>query len=140
LTGTSAENKRKLQKVQNNAARLVLKKRKFDHASPLLKSLHWLPVEMRLQYKTASICFKCLNGTAPQYLQDLLKVYVPGRQLRSSGDTTALAVPKMRLKTIGEKSFAYFAPKVWNSLPQSIRESSSIESFKRQLKTYLFSS
>ena len=138
LIGTSAENKQKLQKLQNNAARLILKKRTRDHASPLLRSLHWLPVERRLQYKAATICYKCVHGTAPQYLQDLVKAYIPKRQLRSATDPTALVVPRMRLKTVGEKSFGYCAPKVWNALPQGLREAGSIDTFKKQLKTYLF--
>ena len=138
LIGTSAENKQRLQKLQNNAARLILKKRKREHASPLLRSLHWLPVERRLQYKVATICYKCLHGTAPQYLQDLVKAYAPKRQLRSATDPTALVVQRMRLKTVGEKSFAYCAPIVWNSLPQGLREAGSIDTFKQRLKTYLF--
>ena len=124
--------------MQNNAARVVLKKRKFDHASPLLRSLHWLPVERRLQYKTATLCYKWVHGTAPLYLQDSINVYIPTRQLRSAIDSTTLVVPKMRLKTVGERSFGFCAPKIWNALPQKMREADSLGTFKTHLKTYLF--
>ena len=140
LIGTSEENKLKLQRLQNNAARLILKKRIRDHASPLLRSLHWLLVEKRLQYKAATICYGCVHGSAPQYLQDIVKTYVPTRQLRSSTDSTALVVLRMDFKRVGERSFGYCAPRLWNALPQGLREVGSIDAFKQQLKTYLFNS
>ena len=66
-----------LQKVQNHAARLVFRCSKFDHVTPLLHSLHWLPVHLRIDYKISSLCFKVLESTAPSYLSDLLHVYTP---------------------------------------------------------------
>ena len=44
-----------IQKIQNNAARLILKKSKCDHVTPVLKELHWLPVKYRIQYKLATL-------------------------------------------------------------------------------------
>ena len=64
----------KLQKVQNHAARLIFPCSKFDHVTPLLHSLHWLPVHMRTDYKISSLCFKVLESTAPSYLSDLFHV------------------------------------------------------------------
>ena len=63
--------------VQNNAARLVFKRRKYDSVSPLLHKLHWLPIMKRIEYKIATICYNCINGTAPVYLSDLVSVSVP---------------------------------------------------------------
>ena len=68
LSGVSLDQLGKLQRVQNHAAKLVFRKKKNDHVTPLLKSLHWLPVKERIDYKIASLVFKCLNGLAPQYL------------------------------------------------------------------------
>ena len=85
----------KLKVAQNNAARVVLKKRKREHASPLLAKLHWLPVERRITYKLTTLCYKCLNGLAPSYLSELLIPYVTSRRLRSSSDTTRLTVPPL---------------------------------------------
>ena len=85
----------KLQKVQNHAARLVFRCSKFDHVTPLLHSLHWLPVHMRIDYvyKISSLCFKVLESTAPSYLSGLLHVYTPSRQLCSSSDDRLFRVP-----------------------------------------------
>ena len=138
LAGLSSDKTKKLQRVQNDAARLVLRKRKRDSAQPLLKHLHWLPVEKRIKYKIATLCHRCLNGNAPPYLCNLLTLYVPSRTLRSSSDQTKLKVPETKLKTFGDRSFKYLGPKVWNSLPFSIRSISNDKCFKNQLKTYLF--
>ena len=69
----------KLQKVQNNAARLVLRVSKTDHITPHLVSLHWLPVDSRIQYKLASLCYNCLSLATPVYSTELLTVYKPTR-------------------------------------------------------------
>ena len=73
LSGVSADQIRRLQVVQNNAARLVLGNKRSDRASPLLRELHWLPVRARIQYKLATFVYKCLQGSAPIYLQEFLK-------------------------------------------------------------------
>ena len=65
----------KLQKVQNNAARLVSRVSKTDHISPHLASLHWLPIDSRIQYKLSFLCYNCLNSTAPDYLNELLRIF-----------------------------------------------------------------
>ena len=75
----------KLGKVQNSAARLVLKTHKRDHVSPLLRTLHWLPIQARIEYKLSTLCHSFFSDTAPVYLSDL-RVYSPSRQLRSSSD------------------------------------------------------
>ena len=57
-----------LQAVQNAAARVTTKTRKFDHITPVLRELHWLPVRKRIVYKLAVMVYKCLHGLAPPYL------------------------------------------------------------------------
>ena len=71
----------KLQRVQNAAARLVCGIRKFDHITPILKSLHWLPVQQRIEYKVLLLCFKAIHGLAPDHLASLLTQHVPIRCL-----------------------------------------------------------
>ena len=88
----------RLQKVQNNAVRLILKVPKTDHITPHLQTLHWLPVNARIQYKICSLCFNAVNSSGPQYLADLLKIYSPSRQLRSSADTCILHVTSVHTK------------------------------------------
>ena len=82
----------KFQRIQNHAARLVLKKGKRDNVTPLFRKLHWLPLQARINYKIYVLCFKCINKTAPSYLSDLLEQYVPSRLLRS-GSKNLLKIP-----------------------------------------------
>ena len=77
----------KLQKVQNCSARLIFKKSKCTHVSPLFAKLHWLLIAQRIDYKIFSLCYDVVSDTAPLYLSDLLCLYVPSRSLRSSADT-----------------------------------------------------
>ena len=128
----------KLQKVQNSAARLVLKASKRNHATPLLKTLHWLPIQSRINYKLSTLCFNFFSGSSPSYISDLLSVYTPSRQLRSSSDHRLLCIPRIRSRTYGERTFSFRAATQWNSLPFDLRHSETLPSFKRALKTYLF--
>ena len=129
----------KLQRIQNHAARLVLKKTKRDHVTPLFRKLHWLPLQARIDYKICVLCFKCINKTAPSYLSDLLEQYVPSRLLRS-GSQNLLKIPPRANKKCTEKAFKHCAPYIWNSLPSDIREAKSESQFKNYLKTHLFKS
>ena len=110
----------KLQKLQNCSARVVVGVRKFDHITPVLKELHWLPVTSRINYKIALMVFKCLHGQAPGYLTDLIVKYEPVRNLRSSKNND-LCVPKTKRKTLGSRAFTYAAPSVRNSLPKNLK-------------------
>ena len=98
LAGCPKQLIHKLQKVQNNAARLICRTPKFDHVSPVLHTLHWLPVEQVIEYKLLLLAFKSVNKDGPSYLSDLLKFYIPSRQLRSSSDIPLLRIPSFRLK------------------------------------------
>ena len=140
LAGCPKKLLHKLQKVQNNAARLICRTPKFDHISPVLHTLHWLPVEQRIEYKWLLLAFKSVNNDGLSYLSDLLKFYISSRQLRSSSDTRLLRIPSFRLKSFGERKFSYQASVLWNSLPISLRHSNSTLAFKSALKTHLFPS
>ena len=128
---------KRLQSVQNAAARLVLLARKYDHVTPLLIELHWLPIQQRIIYKILLITFKALHGDAPNYISELLTKYTPGRALRSASKNL-LYKPNFNLKTYGGRSFAVAAPTLWNDLPSNIKECRTAATFKTQLKTFLF--
>ena len=104
--------------------------------------LHWLPVKSRIEFKILLIVFKIFRGLAPSYLSFLITSKpVSKYNLRSSSDSTLLtcSFPNIKVRaTLGERAFVFAAPKLWNALPRFIRETNSIDSFKRQLKTYLF--
>ncbi len=126
----------RLQMVQNAAARLLTGSRKFYRISPILTSLHWLPVKLRIEFKILVFVFKALHGLAPTYLSDILQYH--NRSLRS-GSLRLLSVCRSRLKHRGDRAFATVGPKLWNSLPVSIRMVSSLSSFKSKLKTHFLS-
>ena len=127
----------RLQRVQNAAARVVTLSHKCDHISPALFNLHWLPVEERIVYKILLITYKALNGLAPPYITDLINIYVPRRNLRSSS-SRRLVVPTYNLRSYGYRAFSCAAPVLWNALPQDIRLCETLNGFKSKLKTYLF--
>ena len=131
-----------LQMVQNNLARAV-----FDIGIPklhdsgrrsldLLRELHWLPVQARVTYKVALLCFKCYKLGVPTYLSSLLEQYRPTRSLRSLS-LDILSDSRSRTK-IASRHFSIAAPSVWNSLPATIRADSSVGSLLSQLKTHLY--
>ena len=76
----------KLQLVQNSAARLVRSARRQEHITPILRSLHWLPVHFRIIFKILLLTYKALNGLAPYYIRDLLRYNNSGRTLSSSNN------------------------------------------------------
>ncbi len=105
--------------------------------TPVLLFLHWLPVHFKIELKILLFVFKVMNGPAPSYLSDLLSLYSPGRGLRSSNQKLLL-VPRSRLEKKGDRAFAIAGPKLWNSLPVSIRIIATDSLFKTRLKAYLF--
>ena len=138
LYGANQSAINRLQVVQNTAARLITKTPKHAHITPVLKQLHWLPVNRRVEYKVIVHVYKAMNGQGPEYLNNLLTLYSPRRQLRSADDHTLLVAPRTRTVTYGERCFTTAAPKLWNTLPRTLRESQSLTCFKKALKTHLF--
>ena len=138
LAGLPDYQVKKLQRVQNCAAKIIYRFRKYDHVTPLLKDLHWLPVKDRIDFKIATIVFNTFNNRSPSYISALLEKPNRVRHLRSSSDLTILKVPTVKSKTFGERSFSFYAPKFWNSLPRDIKESPNVNIFKKRLKHFLF--
>ena len=131
-----------LQSVQNSAARIVTKTAPREHITPVLRELHWLPVDRRIEYKILLYAYKALNGLAPEYLCNMVELYAPDRVLRSASQNL-LVVPRGKHCQYGMRTFAMAAATLWNSLnvrdrSNRIRGSPSLESFKSNLKTLLF--
>ena len=127
----------KLQSVQNSTAKMITGRHKYDHNTPLLIMLHWLPVKERIIFKVLLIAFKCIHKLAPRYLCELIHIHQPSRNLRSSSQCL-LEVPRIEQVTYGGRAFSYAAPVLWNKLPLEIRLCQKLSTFKRLLKTYLF--
>ena len=127
---------KKLQRVQNTAARVITGLGKYDHITMTLYELHWLPVEKRIQFKILLLTFKALNGLAPSYISDLLVLFSQPRHLRSRGQSH-LAPPHTK-RGYGDRCFTVVAPQLWNEIPDSVKFVANVGAFKCQLKTHLF--
>ena len=110
----------RLQSVQNSPARLVIQSRRYDHITPILYHLHWLPVQERISFKTSTVTWRALHGPAPDYISALVTLYIPQRSLRFAHENL-LVVPASNLKSFGGRRFAHATPTLWNTLPLEIR-------------------
>ena len=140
LVGITTYLVRRLQSVLNETARLIYHLRPHDHITDALATLHWQRVPERVQYKIAVLTYKVLHDSAPQYLGPLVTVAdLPGRRALWSASTSRLVIPPIKLSTVGSRAFPVDAAQVWNGLPEAVISSSSLQSFRRQLKTCLLS-
>ena len=139
LVGVPAVQLSKLQRLQNAAARLVGNVAKYDHITPTLVKLHWLPVRFRVIFKRAMLAHKYIYGNAPEYLRGLVKVNRTSRyNLISDGGMLLEDYSARSKKTLGDRAFKTAAPKIWNILPEDIRMQDNYNIFKGQLKTHYF--
>ena len=140
MYGLPAYQLAKIQRVQNEAARLTLNESKFCHITPLLKQLHWLPVTHRIRFKLLLMTFKAVHGFSPQYIRDLITIKTYPRYKLRSSSSTLLQYPNTKsLANLGDRSFMWAAPRLWNALPATLRTITCLETFKKHLKTLLFS-
>ena len=136
LYGLPAIHVNRLQRVQNAAARLLTNTPRYSHITPVI---HWLPVKFRIIFKVNLLTFKALHGLAPAYLSDIVSFKGDSNYNLRSNFSNLLARPAIRsAKTTGDRAFSVAAPFLWNSLPESLRAVSSVNIFKKQLKTCLF--
>ncbi len=117
LCGCSACLINKLQMFQNAAAKVLTRTRKYDHISPVLSTLHWLPIKHRMGFKILLVTYKVLNGLAPQYLSELLSHYSPPHSQKSGH----LIIPKISKSTAGGRSLFYLAPNSGTIYPTMFR-------------------
>ena len=140
----SSSNLQKLQCIQNSLARIVMNRNRYTRTTPILKNLHWLPVKYRCLFKTATLVYKFLNGGHPSYFSPFLLLRNSKYNTRRSRpDRKFLEVPQFcpsvhkSRKHFGH-SFAFDGPTVWNELPDDVRSASSLTTFRKKLKSYLF--
>jgi hypothetical protein len=129
-----------LQHVQNAAARTLLSLHPCCPIKAALQQLHWLPVEHRIQFKLCCMMHQAHTGHAPEYIKLLLQSCAKHNtrsELRSTY-TANYKLPRLHLK-LGERAFSYAGPKAWNGLPTGLQQIHDTVSFKRNLKTHMFS-
>ena len=117
-----------LQRVQNIAAGILTRTKKYDHITLILQHLHWLPVMERIIFKIMLLTYRGVNGMAPTYIERML---IPYKSLRSS-ESGQLVVG------YGDRAFAVVAPTLWNNPPEHIRRAKILGSFETLIKTELF--
>ena len=137
LYGIPKYHRDKLQRIQNIAARMITGTRSTDHITAILKSLHWLPVEARINFKILLITYNILNGQSTSYLESGIQEYLPSRTLRSS-TRSLLFFPSIKSNSYGGRAFLPAAPELWNSIPKYSKRAETVETFKTRLKTFLF--
>ena len=118
----------KLQKVQNAAARLVVRGKKRTPITETLKDLHWLKVESRIVFKILLLVYKVIHGQCSKNLKVRFKNTSGRPILETKGFKTKY----------GRRTFSYAGPKLWNALPPNVRAEDNIETFKKLVKTILF--
>ena len=154
--GISQANLNKIQRIQNTLARVVTNTSKFEHITPILEKLHWLPIKQRIDYKLCLLnnnnnnttfilhviksedteTYKTLQIQQPTYLYNSLSFSSHSLSTRSS-DSSVLSIPYVRT-SLGKRAFSVIAPRLWNSLPSDTRNSLSVSTFRSKLKTHLF--
>ena len=129
----------KLQIIQKKAARLVRRKSYSDRITPELISLHWLPIKARIIYKICLLVFKTVRTGYPVYLKDKLIPFelATSMNVRHNSDSHRLFEPRV-FKGIGDRSFRNCAPRLFNILPIELKSTTTLKSFKKDLKTLLF--
>ena len=129
----------KMQRVQNIAAKLVMGADNYTSPTECRIKLHWLPIRARIKYKILLLVYKCIQGMAPTYLQELINTNTYSRVgLRSSNDDYRLQIPRVNRETFANRSFKVVGPRWWNGLPIDLRRSSSVTNFKKTTKDLSF--
>ncbi len=129
---------RRLQATYSTKCCVLTRSRKYDHITPILQSLHWLPIKFHISYQILLLAYKALNDLAPAYLTNRLSRYNPTRSLKSQ-NSGLLEVLRIETSTKGGRTFSHLAPELWNSLPDDVRGLDTRSLFKSRLKTHLFS-
>ena len=136
LSGIAETELTKLRRVLNRLAGVVTKSPPFTRSVPLLRSLHWLPLKCRVHFKICLLTYKAPHEEQPVYLRSLIAISLPSRSLRSNRGIT-LSIPRINTNT-SARAFSLCTPSLWNNLPLSVRSATSVATFRRRLKTYLF--
>ena len=117
-----------LQSIQNQSAKLILNKRKYDSSKDCLKFLHWLPVKQRIEFKVLCLVFKSLNKQAPSYFSENFKICQSNYAIRSLKNNTILKEPKCKTN-FGNRAFTIAGAKLWNTLPEIIKSETVYKDF-----------
>ena len=130
---------KRIQRIFNRAARLIMNKPPWERITPVLMKLHWLPIKARIEFKICVLTYLAQNTNRPKYLKDYLIPFgiATDVNIRHSTDKHRLFEPRANL-ALGTRAFEHSAPRLYNKLPLDIKDSCSVEVFKKKLKTHIF--
>ncbi len=131
---------KQLERVQKSAARVIMKMYKQDKSSitDILYSLHWLPISARIEFKICVLMFNAFHYQSPPYLASLITHKSFPRSTRAAHQINCVTIPPSKDTRYSDKSFTIVGPKLWNNLENDLRAITSIDTFKKKLKTFLF--
>ena len=127
-SNTTATNIKTLQAVQNFACRIITKTKKFEHITPALREIKWLPVKEHLHYRDTLITFTCINDLAPTYLCESLRKSIHYHNTRNR---ESLDIPPSKTKS-GQRRFLHRAVNIWNNLDKDFKQLSL--TFKKKVE------
>ena len=134
-SNTTASNLDKVQKVQSFACRIISEVKKFNHFTPVLRAMQWLPIRRELNHRNAAMTFNCETGCAPT---DLTDQFIKRSDVltRTTRNSQKLQIPFLKSST-GQRSFYYRNVKIWNALDLFLKLIRTLQEFKRKLKSIL---
>lgn len=135
--------KYKLDKLLKSSVRFIFNivgPERRNPITPFLQELHFLPIIYRSEFKLNLLVYKCFNDQCPNYLKELLLPRINDSTVstRKGNDATWLNKHPIEKLVYKNRGFRYAAPKAWNGLSQSLRESETAEVFKVKLKSFYF--
>jgi len=140
LVGLPTSQLRRLQSVLNAAARLVHRSSRYQHVTPMLRDLHWLRSQERIDFKLVVLVYRCLHSLAPRYLSNHIQLVADSNRRRlQSSSSMQLVIRRTRLSTVGDRAFPVAGCRLWSSLPSDVTSSPMLTVFRNRLKTHLFS-
>ena len=126
----------KYKKIQNFASKVASGHgKKYDPATPYINQLEWLKIDNKLIYDVCLFVYKILH----KHIPDRILMLEPMDQIRprQTRQNSHLMVPSRRT-VIADRAISVRGPKLWNGLPEDVRECGSLPLFKKKLKSLLF--
>ena len=126
-----------MQRIQNQAAKLIMNRDRFESSVSTMRQLHWLPIGFRCKYKVLLLVYRYMKDQAPEYLQHKLTLRNLV-QITCSATERDLQIPYNKRETLADCGFSSAGPKLWNSLPLELQTAPTVSIFKKLLKPHLF--
>ena len=124
----------RLQRLQNRAMRIILQCHPRTHILDMLRTLKWMSVKQRLFYNLCIFLWKIVNNQVPSYLQN---IFTPVTEVHSYQTRASTSCKFFRSRS-SPKTLSFIGTKIWNELPQHVRDARSLFSFKKSCIQFIF--